>query len=86
MPHDAPASELPGSTCSQRPPHHSMLLQVAADNAVAVRLYEHSGYTEVKRTGTGACRCMASAVFKWFLGHPGGSSCVWRGWGFRRGG
>ena len=57
-----------------------LLLQVAADNAVACRLYQRSGYTVVKRTDSGACHCMASQVFKWFLGHPGG--CLAGGWGW----
>ena len=45
-------------------------LQVAADNTVACRLYQRSGYVVVKRTDSGACHCMASRVLKWFLGHP----------------
>lgn len=47
-----------------------MTLWVAADNTAALRLYERSGFVQVKRTDTGACRCMASAVLEWFLGHP----------------
>lgn len=46
---------------------------MAADNATAMRLYQRSGYAVVKRTDQGAaCNCVASRVFKWFLGHPGG--------------
>lgn len=47
-----------------------MCLQVAADNSVACRLYQRAGYAVVRRTDSGACNCMASAVLKWFLGHP----------------
>lgn len=38
---------------------------------MAVRLYERSGFSQVRRTDTGACHCLASRVLDWFLGHPG---------------
>lgn len=45
------------------------LLQVAADNAAAVRLYTKCGYVPVKRTDRGACNCLGSRVLQFFLGH-----------------
>lgn len=47
-----------------------MTLWVAADNATATRLYQRSGYRQVKRTDQGGCNCIMSHVFKRFLGHP----------------
>lgn len=54
-----------------------MTLWVAADNTVAVRLYQRAGYVVVRRTDAGACQCMASRVHNWFLGHPGACVRTW---------
>lgn len=44
---------------------------------MAIRLYERSGYAQVRRTDGGACRCVASRVLDWFLGHPGELAGGW---------
>lgn len=58
-----------------------LALQVAADNAAAVRLYQKCGYVAVKRTDRGACNCLASRVLNFFLVRadvPSSLSVWWR--------
>ncbi|GAB4814309.1 hypothetical protein N2152v2_001355 [Parachlorella kessleri] len=47
-----------------------MSLWVAADNAVAVKLYQKCGYQVVYKTNDSFCSCLMSRLFKSFLGHP----------------